>query len=200
MFLVLVGRDEDDLQFVLMFRGFLKFAVKLTQAGVELLARGVLAAAKVEPDQGQPAAQRLHVHLGLLTVDQPLSEQTHQELRHPNPPTRRTLLLSAERCIQSLGWMISENTLFFLHRWSFTGEPGAAACSVQKGSSTGPALRPLVHWLPVPSNGRGVEECCSPSVALTATAVASMIQMLFSLEFYINGQSKALIMKDSYIF
>ena len=119
MFLVLVGRDEDDLQFILMFRGFLKFAVKLTQAGIELLARGVLAAAEVEPDQGQPAAQRLHVHLGLLTVDQPLSEQTHQELRHPNPPTRRALLLSAERCIQSLGWMISENPLFFLLRCSF---------------------------------------------------------------------------------
>lgn len=74
MFLVLVGRDEDDFQFVLVLRRLFEPAVKLTQAAVKLLARGVQAASEEEPDQGQLGAERLHVHLGFLAVDEPLPE------------------------------------------------------------------------------------------------------------------------------
>lgn len=89
MFLVLVGRDEDDFQFVLVLGRLLEPAVKLAQAAVELLARRVQAAAEEEADQGELGAQRLHVHLGFLAVDEPLPEHTQQELRHvggPNSP------------------------------------------------------------------------------------------------------------------
>lgn len=57
-----------------MFRRLFEPAVKLTQAAIELLARSVQAAAEEEPNQGQLGAQRLHVHLGFLAVDEPLPE------------------------------------------------------------------------------------------------------------------------------
>jgi len=74
VFLVLIGRDEDDFQFVLVFGRLFEPAVKLAQAAVELLTRGVHAAPEEEPDQGELGAQRLHVHLGVLVVDEPLPE------------------------------------------------------------------------------------------------------------------------------
>lgn len=83
MFLVLVGGDEDDFQFVLMLGRLFEPAIKVAQAAVELLARCVQAAAEEEADQRELGAQRLHVHLGFLAVDEPLPEQAHQELpRH----------------------------------------------------------------------------------------------------------------------
>lgn len=105
VFLVLIGRDEDDLQFVLVFRRLLEPAVELAQAAVELLARGVQAASEEEPDQGELGARRLHVHLGFLAVDEPLPEQTHQELRHRARPLAR-----AEASVRVQG-----DTRHFLH-------------------------------------------------------------------------------------
>lgn len=82
VFLVLIGRDEDDFQFVLVLGGGFEVAVEVRQAAVKLAARRVHAAAEVEADEREPAAQRVHVHLGFLSGDEPLSEQTYQELRH----------------------------------------------------------------------------------------------------------------------
>lgn len=82
LFLVLIRRDEDDLQFVLVLWWFLKLAVKLAEAGVELLAGTVQTAAEVEPEQRQLTAQRVNIQLGFLPVDEALSEQIHQKLRH----------------------------------------------------------------------------------------------------------------------
>lgn len=97
MFLVLVRRDEDDFQFVLVFRRLFEPAVELAQAAVELFARRVQAAAEEEPDQGELGAQRLHVHLGFLAVDEPLPEKTHQKLRHrERAAPEHTTLPSAE--------------------------------------------------------------------------------------------------------
>ena len=92
--LVLVGRHEDHLQPVPVLGGLLEAAVELRQAGVELAARRVLAAAEVEADQRQPAAQRLHVHVGLLGAHQPLPEQAHQELRHRRAGSFKILFLA----------------------------------------------------------------------------------------------------------
>lgn len=82
MLLVLVGRDEDDLQLVLVLGRLLEAAVELAQAAAELPAGAVQAAAEEQPDQGQLGAQGLHVHLGFGAVDEPLPEQTEQKLRH----------------------------------------------------------------------------------------------------------------------
>lgn len=65
-----------------MLRRLFKPAVELAQAAVELFARRVQAAAEEESDQGEPGAQRLHVHLGFLAVNEPLPEKTQQKLRH----------------------------------------------------------------------------------------------------------------------
>lgn len=82
MFLVLIGRDEDNFQFVLVLGGCFEVAVEVCQAAIELAARRVHAAAEVEADERDPAAQRVHVHLGFLSGNEPLSEQTYQELGH----------------------------------------------------------------------------------------------------------------------
>ncbi|KAG7253482.1 hypothetical protein CRUP_004240, partial [Coryphaenoides rupestris] len=118
--LVLVGRDEHHLQLVPVLGGLLEFAVKLPEARVELAARRVLAAAEVEAEQGHSAAQRLHVHLGLLAAaDQPLSQQTHQELRH-----RCSLLAFAFLIIQRLMLLFNEAMPpSFLNRATRVGPP-----------------------------------------------------------------------------
>lgn len=92
MFLVLVGGDEDDFQFVLMLGRLFEPAVKVAQAAIELLARCVQAAAEEEADQRELGAQRLHVHLGFLAVDEPLPEQAHQELPRHHGGSAATVL------------------------------------------------------------------------------------------------------------
>lgn len=102
VFLLLVRGDEDDLQLVLVLGALLEAAVEVAQAAVELLAGAVQAAAEEQPDQGQPGAQGLHVHLGFLAVDEPLPEQTHQKLRRHRSPqssnARREKALSRGCC------------------------------------------------------------------------------------------------------
>lgn len=92
MFLVLVGGDEYDFQFVLMLGRLFEPAVKVAQAAIELLARCVQAAAEEEADQRELGAQRLHVHLGFLAVDEPLPEQAHQELPRHHGGSAATVL------------------------------------------------------------------------------------------------------------
>lgn len=95
--LVLIGRDEDNFQFVLVLGGCFEVAVEVRQAAVKLAARRVHAAAEVEADEREPAAQRVHVHLGFLSGDEPLSEQTYQELRHRRFALWRTAFHSVRR-------------------------------------------------------------------------------------------------------
>lgn len=89
MFLLLVGGDEDHLQLLPVLGALLEAAVELTQATVELLTWCVQAAAEKEPEQRHSGAQGANVHLGFLTVDEPLPEQTLQELRHDEARRRR---------------------------------------------------------------------------------------------------------------
>lgn len=132
-------------------------AVKLAQAAVELLARGVQAAPEEQPDQGEPGAQRLHVHLGFLAVDEPLPEQTHQKLRHR-------------------GGTQSENT----HPHKHDSNPLSRSCCtcnrrVRATPSTSPASTELrvLRWAPSPGDTVealrcGLYRCSARPSALSA--------------------------------
>lgn len=115
MFLVLVRRNEDDFQFVLVFRRLFEPAVELAQAAVELFARRVQAAAEEEPDQGELGAQRLHVHLGFLAVNEPLPEKTHQKLRHRDAQPPNTQRYRQPRLLKCMYPLSSGGTLHRFH-------------------------------------------------------------------------------------
>jgi len=159
VFLVLVGRDEHHLQLVPVLGGLLERAVEVPEAGVELAARRVLATAEVEAEQGHSAGQRLHVHLGLLlaaaAAHQPLSQQTHQELRHlfSNNPLHKKktdwCLFSSLRL-----WTTTTTSRLYLRR-TCELEPG------HRGVVTAalPADRSLLVAGDEERRRRGVEEC-----------------------------------------
>ena len=98
-----------------MFRRLFEPAVELAEAAVELFARRVQAAAEEEPDQGELGAQRLHVHLGFLAVNEPLPEKTHQKLRHRDAQPPNTQRYRQPRLLKCMYPLSSGGTLNRFH-------------------------------------------------------------------------------------
>lgn len=98
-----------------MFRRLFEPAVELAQAAVELFARRVQAAAEEEPDQGELGAQRLRVHLGVLAVNEPLPEKTHQKLRHRDVQPPNTQRYRQPRLLKCMHPLSSGGTLHRFH-------------------------------------------------------------------------------------